>query len=216
MNIFSPDSKLMQILTRAGELLAVNILWAICCVPILTIGPSTTAMYVVVRRVARGDGSTVIPEFFRAFAQNFKKSFLLGLILLIPMLLAAGYLFLLTTGGGIRDTWFRVFGWIAVVIIGMVWSYVWPLTAWFENSLGNTLKNAFLLPLSSPVAGLFCAGMNLLPWIILTVNLEAFMRISFLWLIIGAALTAFYITKLLLLQFKPLLPAEPEEEDSDD
>ena len=98
----------------------------------------------------------------------------------------------------------------------MVWSYVWPLTAWFENSLGNTLKNAFLLPLSSPIAGLFCAGMNLLPWIILTVNLEAFMRISFLWLIIGAALTAYYITKLLLLQFKPLLPAEPEEEDSDD
>jgi len=50
----------------------------------------------------------------------------------------------------------------------------------------------------------------------LTARFENSLRISFLWLILGAALTAYYITKLLLLQFRPLLPAEPEEEDGGD
>lgn len=36
------DSPLMRFLSNVADLIALNLIWLICCVPIVTIGPSTT------------------------------------------------------------------------------------------------------------------------------------------------------------------------------
>ena len=45
--LFSPDSPAIKFLWKAADLIALNLIWLICCIPIVTIGPSTAAMYCV-------------------------------------------------------------------------------------------------------------------------------------------------------------------------
>ena len=43
--LFSYDSKPMQILMFVGDLIILNILYLICCIPIFTIGAAQAGMY---------------------------------------------------------------------------------------------------------------------------------------------------------------------------
>ncbi len=204
----SPDSKIYQILSTAASFIALNILWLLCAAPMLTAGVSTAAMYTVTRKMARNEYPTILPDFFRAFRDNFKKGMLAGLVMLVPLLLLVLYLFLGLSGGMEGNPLLRGLSWVAVGIIGVINSYLWPLLAWYENSLGNSLRNAVLLPLSNLFIALAVTALNLLPLFLLLRHTAFFLRISFLWLVAGFALTAFVNTQLLRLQLKQMTPDE--------
>ena len=141
-------------------------------------------------------------HFFKAFKENFKKGMLASLVLLLPLLLLLLYLFLGFSGGLADQPLMRGLCWVAVAVIGVFNSYLWPLLAWYENSLDNSLRNAVLLPLSNPLIALAVTALNLLPVYLLLRHTYVFLRISFLWLVAGFALTAFVNTQLLRLQFR--------------
>ena len=204
----SPDSKAYQILSTAAGFVALNLLWLLCSAPLLTAGVSTAAMYTITRKMARHEYPTVLPDFFKAFRDNFKKGMLAGLVMLFPLLLLVLYLFLGLSGGMEGHTLLRGLSWVAAAVIGVFNSYLWPLLAWYENSLGNSLKNAVLLPLSNPFIALAVTALNLLPVYLLLRHTVFFLRISFLWLVAGFALTAFVNTQLLRLQLKQITPDE--------
>ena len=214
--LFDPDSRIYQILSTAASFIALNILWLLCAAPLLTAGASTAAMYTVTRKMARHEDPTILPDFFKAFKENFKKSLLVSLILLLPMALLVLYLFLGLSGGLDGQAWLRVYCWVAVGIIGVVSSYVWPLLAWYETSLGNTLRNAVLLPLNNPPIALAVTALNLLPLYLLLRHTFVFLRISFLWLVAGFALTAFVNTQLLRFQFRRFTPEDAASQDQTD
>ena len=44
MKLFNLESPLMRALARIGDLIILNFVWIICCIPIVTIGAATTAM----------------------------------------------------------------------------------------------------------------------------------------------------------------------------
>ena len=129
----------------------------------------------------------------------------------VPLLLLVLYLFLGLSGGMEGHALLRGLCWAAAAVIGVFNSYLWPLLAWYDNSLGNSLRNAVLLPLSNPLIALAVTGLNLLPVYLLLRHTYVFLRISFLWLVAGFALTAFVNTQLLRFQFRRLTP---EEEDN--
>ena len=209
--LFDADSKFYRILSTAGSFIALNILWLLCSAPLLTAGASTAALYAMTRKMARHEDPTILPDFLKAFRENFKKGVLAALVLLLPMLLLVLYLLLGLSADPGSGGLLRMLCWVAVGIIGVVNSYVWPLLAWYENSLGNTLKNAVLLPLSNPLIALAVTALNLLPLYLLLRHTVTFLQISFLWLAAGFALTAFVNTQLLRLQLKQLTA---EDEDS--
>lgn len=90
---------------------------------------------------------------------------------------------------------------MAVLIIGFICTYVFPLMAQFDNTLDNTLKNAVLLPLANPFLALICTALNLLPVILLLVSTDVFASAGFFWLVIGGSLTAVINSKLLGMLF---------------
>ena len=204
----SPDSKVYQILSTAAGFIALNILWLLCSAPLLTAGVSTAALYTITRKMARHEYPSILPDFFKAFKENFKKGMLASLVLLLPLLLLLLYLFLGLSGGLADQPLMRGLCWVAVAVIGVFNSYLWPLLAWYENSMGNSLKNAVLLPLSNPFIALAVTALNLLPVYLLLRHTVFFLRISFLWLVAGFALTAFVNTQLLRLQLKQITPDE--------
>ena len=90
----------------------------------------------------------------------------------------------------------------------MVCIWVFPLTAIFENSLGNTLKNAVLLSVGYLPRTILMALIHLLPVILFAVSPAAFYGVSILWLLLLSAVT--YYTDLWLMQ-KPFAPFLTDE-----
>lgn len=208
--LFHPDSPAIRFLWKAADLIALNLLFLICCIPVITIGPSVTAMYCVTRKIAKGEWPAIFKTFFRAWKENFKQSLLTFLALLIPVALVAVYLVLTVTGALDGLALIKYFSYLAVAIIGCICTYAYPLLSFFDNSLGNTLKNAILLPLANPVLALIATALNLLPVLILLADLELFVSVSFLWLVVGFSLTALVNTKMLGWLFGRFAPSDAE------
>lgn len=82
-NLFSMDSKLMQVLGFIADLILLNLLFLLCCLPIVTIGAAQAGLYNAVRILQdREDDSSVFKAFFRGFASGFVKVTGLHLIML--------------------------------------------------------------------------------------------------------------------------------------
>lgn len=211
-NMFHPDSPVIRFLWKMADLIALNLVWLICCVPIITIGPSTTAMYCVAREIAKGNWPGIFKTFFSAFKSNFKQSLLVFLILLVPICLVAVYLLFAASGALDQVVWLKVLSYVAVFIIGFICTYAYPLMANFDNTVGNTLKNAMLLPLANPFLAVVCTVLNLLPVLLLLINPDLFASASFFWLVIGGSLTAVINSKLLGSLFSKFVSEESSEE----
>lgn len=71
-----------SLLNAIGRLIFASILWCVCCLPVVTIGPACAALYYSVVKTIRRDRSTISASFFHAFRVNFRQGLLLNLILL--------------------------------------------------------------------------------------------------------------------------------------
>lgn len=206
--LFKLDSPVMRFMSNVADLAALNLVWLICCLPVVTIGPACTAMCYTAREIAKGSGPVVLKTFFRAFRENFKQSLIVFLILLFPLCMAGVYLLMAASGGLEHIPALKYLCYLSVVIVSVVCSYVYPLLAHFENTVGNTLKNAFLLPLANPFLALVVTALNLLPVLLLLINAGMFARAVIFWLLGGCALTAVINAKMLGPFFARLNPAE--------
>ena len=75
MNSFlNPESKLMLFFTKIAYSAYLNVLWFLCCLPIVTAGASTTALFYVTLKIAKDEEGNITKSFFRAFRQNFRKA----------------------------------------------------------------------------------------------------------------------------------------------
>lgn len=77
------DSPFYRTMGRIGDLLFANLLWLVCCLPIVTAGASTLGLFTVVNKMAAKEDYTVHTDFFKAFKRDFKQSTALWLVLLL-------------------------------------------------------------------------------------------------------------------------------------
>lgn len=212
--ILRPDSPVIRFLWKAADLIALNLLWLACCLPIVTIGPSTAALYCVARKIADGEWPGILKSFFREFVDNFKVTMIVSLALLIPVFLGVFY-FLLSISGLLDNmVLIKCLCYPAIIVIMCVCTYTYPLIAFFDNSAGNTLKNAFILPLANPLLALLMTGINLLPALLILISLKLFIRLSLFWILIGVALSAMVNTKLMKRLLQRVAPEAFTERDA--
>lgn len=50
--VFNPDSPLMRALGVVWDLIVLNLLFLVCCIPVVTIGPAITALHYVTTKMA--------------------------------------------------------------------------------------------------------------------------------------------------------------------
>lgn len=79
----SIDTPFYRTMSRIGDLVFVNVLWLLCCLPIITAGASTLGLFAVVDKMAAKEDYTVRADFFRAFRRDFKQSTALWLVILV-------------------------------------------------------------------------------------------------------------------------------------
>lgn len=145
MKFLELDSPLMQGLNKLGDLLWLNVLTLVCCIPIVTIGPSLTAMHYIALKIARNEEGYITRDFFKSFRRNLKQGIIIGLILIFVLVVMAGdFLIINYSGlefnGIIRSILLAIF--FLVMFAAM---FVFPVLAKFDNTVFNTIKNAFLI-----------------------------------------------------------------------
>ena len=152
MKFLSYDSKFSQIMLRFCYCCWLNLLWAVCSIPIVTIGASTTALYYVMLKLARGEEGNVTKMFFQAFKENFKQATVLWLILFAVGLFLGADAYVLyhlrkISQGPVLVMWTLLLAVViaAAVFYTIVLLLVFPLTASVRNTNKNMLINSFLI-----------------------------------------------------------------------
>ena len=213
MKLFNPDSRIMIFLSRVADLVILNILWLVCCVPVVTIGASTTAMYNVIRHWQKHSVSSVVRDFFQSFKDDFKQATPVYLILLIPTVAVVMNAMLIFNpeNSAAVPSYLLVIWFISALILLFISSFVYPVMAFFADSIFKTLRNAMVLALANLPRTILISVLNLLPVILLFVNLSFFLQSSIFWLLIGGALVAYLNMSILKPVFKKLVPSEFED-----
>lgn len=208
MKLFDPESRVMTFFGQLADLVILNILWLVFCLPIFTIGASTTAMYRVTLNMVRQEGGGVVKTFWAAFRLNFKQGVLIFLITLLPIVLVSYELWLFLSGAMGQSIWTGVVFSLPAILVTLVLSYVYPLLAQFDNSIKNTLKNACLLALSQLPVSLLMGVLNLSALLVFFFATSFFLKTSIFWLAIGGSLVALINSYLLRRVFKKVFHLE--------
>ncbi len=171
MNIFNYDNPIMQFLMKLARSFLAGALWFICCIPLFTVGASTSALYYTVEKVLKNDLSYVAPSFFGAFKSCFKKSTLLFLpVLAVELVFAADISVMrwLADNGKPVGNIYPLF-YVLMILVALYAMWAMFLTARFENTLKNTAKNALFLMIrhlgTTVVMGLITAFSVLVVWL---------------------------------------------------
>ncbi len=164
--IFDMDSPLMRFLNRMADMLILNFLMILCCIPIITIGAACTAMHYVLLKIVRDEEGYLVKGFFKSFVRNFKQATIAWLLMLVVIAVYLGD-WLIFNYSGVEFPKALV---IAVVAVGavafLISLYVFPLMARFENTVRNTFKNAAILAFANLPKTLGMAVLYALPLII--------------------------------------------------
>lgn len=149
-NTFRMEGALWQVINTLMNIIILNVLFLICSIPLITIGASGTALYTVSLKLADNEDPYICKTFFKAFASNFKQGTAIWLICLVLGLSFAGNIWIIQTG--ILHYVFIFFLFYLFLVI----SYVFPILSKFDNTVKNTIVNAF------------CMGMrHFFPWSLL-------------------------------------------------
>lgn len=218
--MFKLDSPLMNFLNKVADVMILNILVVLCCLPLVTAGASLTAGYYVAFKMVKNEEGYITKGFFKSFKENFKQSTIIWLImLLITFILATDFKIMAQTDLEFGQ-WMRI-GIMAVsliVILGAV--FVFPMQARFSNTIKNTIKNSYLMALSHLPSAVIIVISYFAPVVILYIIPESLPA-----LVLLAAGVLIYIQSILFVKiFRPyeerILAREAEEakaqEDSED
>ena len=139
--MFDSGNAFWQGVSRAGDLVWLNILVLVAALPVVTAGAAFAALFDVTIRFNRGDSPPVNRTFWLAFRANFKQASLLWL-LVGPIGVALGASWVLLP----VEEVFPLKA-LTTLIYMAVFPYFFFLQAKFENTVGATIKNALLIPM---------------------------------------------------------------------
>ena len=214
-SLFSPDSKFMRLMGRIGDLMILNLVFLLTCVPLVTIGAASTALYTVCFRFGTQREGRLARTYLRAFRQELKRGTLLWLIIALCGATAAlnTYVFYLMPGA---LHWVCVLFAILLVMVLMIASYAFPLLSQFDNGVAGTFKNALILSLGYLPRSVVITVFNVFPFAILLLDLYGFLQMGFLWVALYFSTAAYANSILLKKIFAPYLPEQSQEGQSNE
>lgn len=210
-----PKLNIFQRIDKIGDLFFLNLCFVIACIPIITIGAATVAMYTyTIKMVDDNEGSSVLKSFCKAFKENFKQATAAwSFILLIILVMLFEYSFSLEmTGIGLSIILALMA--IEAIYLSFVLPLLFPLIARYENTTRNMLRNAFFFSISNldKWFGLFFIWV--LPIALYAASFKVLYYTWILWLVILVAVLAYASSMICLSLFEKL--ENKDEDDSED
>lgn len=215
-SFFSMDSPVMRFLSRVCDLMILNLMTIVCCIPIVTAGASLTALYTITLKMVRGEEAYIFKGFLKAFKENFKISTITWLIML-----AIGIFFYIDFQAaevlpGNMASFFKVLIGAVTVFYVMILTYIFPYIARFENNLKNTFKNALLISILNLPYTLLILLVPAALVIITFLSTATLVYGSLLWILLGFACVAYVQSRMFRKVFAKYEPEAAAPENPDD
>ena len=154
MKFWAIDSPVMRVLGRLGDIIILNMIFVVGCIPVITIGTSLSALYAV------------------AFV-DFR----------IIGVLKRG-----------SESMYSIMRIVLAVILGMwmlMFQYLFPYIARFENGIFATLRNALLLAAAHIPSTIVIVGLSVGSLILTLFTSRSFVIASIIWVFFGFAVLAY-------------------------
>ena len=207
---FSLDSKFMRTMSMIADLIILNVIYLVTCLPVVTIGAASTAMYTVCFRLGTAREGSLVKGYFRAFRDEFRQATLVWLFLLLFGAASCVNIFIFLSMDGWMHYLFFPFVLFLLVVLMMV-GYAFPLLSQFRNDTKSVIKNALIFSVAYLPRTVLIVVINVFPWALLLTNLYLFLQVGFMWVIIYFAAGAYINARLLKKVFAPYMEQEEEE-----
>ena len=212
---FNLDAPIVQAVGKVGQMIVTTLTWLLFCLPVFTAGAATVALCRVMINL-KEDRDCSFRIFFRAFRENFRKGTVLWLILLASAatLTVAFYLMVLVENTILRMAALLLFcPLFFLVYIAAI--YAFPLTAYFENTIFATLRNAIGMGLGNLRQTIMAVAVTLVPLVLMFVSMKLFVMMLFMLIILGPGAICYGVMCLLLPVFRRYTPGYEEENKED-
>lgn len=211
--IFDHENGFWRGMSKAADAISLNLLFMLCCIPVITIGASASAFYYNMMKLVKDEETYIIRGFFKAFKENFKKATIIWIIMFVLGAFLLFDCYLLTKNAAFFPSFLRYIIYAITFVYALMLSFVFALQARFENSVINTIKNSLFMGIGHFLPwGVIIVLVTYLPITLLFIRLDIILYI-FPLLFVGVFAFTFYInSKCFLRIFKRYTPKEPEED----
>ena len=207
---FSESNPFFSFMGLVFDLVMMNLIWLVCCIPVISFGASTTALYTVMLRRAKNEEGYMVRGFFSAFKSNFKQTVPLTLIYILAAAVLVSDMIIIRNWEGTFGSFMFGFCMVAIMVAQGVFSYVWPLQAKFENTVKGTLANAGRIAIVKLPRTAILVVLHVVPWIIFLFVPTVFVALTMFWILGVGSVTAFVSSKLINPIFDELMNSGEE------
>lgn len=213
-SLFNMDGPLFRFLSKVADMMILNLVFLISCLPIVTIGASVTALSYVTLKMKDGEEGYIVRTFFRSFRENFKQSTIIWLIMLVLAVVMSLDFMIIGSMEGTMAMVMKVLVGVGALIWLMVFLYVFPLQSRFYNTIRSTVQNAVLLSIAN-FPKTICMMAVMIGSVLLTLwNSYTIWYGLLVWILLGFAIVAWINSQFLYWIIKKLMPEERNEEES--
>lgn len=142
---FDMDNSFFRFMGKISDLILLNILFMLGCIPILTIGTSISATYYVALKMVRGQDPYIAKNYFKAFKSNLLQTIIMEIIMgVILFFLYLDYYLIYNPDTPLGTGTLIMTVAISVIYI-MIALYIFPYIAQFQNSIPRIIQNCLLM-----------------------------------------------------------------------
>ncbi|MCH9276040.1 DUF624 domain-containing protein [Bifidobacterium amazonense] len=146
MKLFDPDNKFWQFVALCLRYCALNLVFLVTCIPLVTVGPARAALYSTVFAYTDNEDIHLVREYLKRFKREFLPALGSSVIFIVLIAIATFSIVFWSS----LDTDLAYVTLPVLIIVGVVtlltFEYYSPLQARYANTFGATLSNAFKMP----------------------------------------------------------------------
>lgn len=188
---FNLDNPFMQFLNNMADLIILNIIFLLSCIPLFTIGASLSALYYVSLKMVRGESPYVWAGFWKGFRESFKQ----GTIIWLAFAAIAAFIgmdrMILNSGDTALFSVMKVALSVVTALLSCVFIYIFPIVSHFKCTIRQAVKNALFMTIGHLPYTILLAAMYSLIIFLCTLNVKLLAMILMLSVICGFSVTAF-------------------------
>ena len=139
------EDKIFSGLSKIFDIVFLSVLWVVFSMPILTIGPATTALYYTTVKAIRKDRGYVWKEFWYAFKTNFVTGLIYTTVLIVAIM---GIYYGLALTANSKDTMLQIFHYtyiIVSVLVACLYAFLFPILSRFSLPRLQIMRMALFL-----------------------------------------------------------------------
>lgn len=164
--LFSLDNPFMQFLSRVCDIVILNAIFLISCIPFFTIGASVSALYYVCLKLLRGEEPYIWKNFWKGFRENFKQGTIIWLIYLGIIFFLGMDFYIINTQNTTLFLVLRIGLWAVCFILFSIFIYIFPIISHFKCTLKQAFKNALYMVIGHlPFTAILVFFFGLIIWL---------------------------------------------------